>query len=199
MGSLRFHPRVWSFSASDFHQQLHPSSHFAALRHLEYHCDFDDERVFRLGPRFSSSSLPAPTSLRLVDWIGDMDTETGNFPWAQLTQISLEEFKGCQSDILDLLKACPSITHFALSSDRAFITTSGLEEFQLNSIVLSGLVHLEIGLGWDGMDGATPDHAFLLDILRYIRTPNSQDYPSASVTPCYFPNSCPVSMETCST
>ena len=171
-GSLRFHPREGRFSVNDFSQQLYPASHFAALRHLHYHCDFENDRLFSLGPHFDSSSLPSLTSLHLVDWLGETSMDAGPFPWAQLKQIRLSEFKGNQSDILYLLKACPSITHFALSSSRAYVSRFNLEKFKLDSIVLSALVHLEIELGWDGEDGDTPRHAPLLDILGYIRTPN---------------------------
>ncbi|TFL05115.1 hypothetical protein BDV98DRAFT_561499 [Pterulicium gracile] len=185
-GSLRFHPRAERFSISDFGQQLYPGSHFAALRRLDYHCDFDNDRLYLLGPQFDSSSLQSLTSLRLVDWIGKMGTDT-SFPWAQLKQISLAEFKGCQDDLLRLFQACPSITHFALSSDRTFLSDFHWDEFTLDSIVLPTLIHLEIELGWDGEDGNTPQHGPLLDILGCIRIPKLTRPSFRQLHPLLFP------------
>lgn len=137
-----------------------------------YHCDFQHDRLFSLGPHFDGASLSVLTSLHLVDWLGDMTTDAVEpFPWAQLRRINLSQYKGNQSDILHLFKACPSITHFASSSNRAYVSPFGLEQFKAGSIVLSAITHMELQLGWDGEHSDVPQYAPLLDILRYISTP----------------------------
>ncbi|TFL05113.1 hypothetical protein BDV98DRAFT_561497 [Pterulicium gracile] len=163
--SLLFHPDEL-FTVPTFNRLLRPPVHFTALRHLDYQCEANYERMFRLGPYFDTTSLPALTSLRLGSWLGDMSVDSNSFPWAQLHHICLANYIGDQEGILALLTSCPNITHFSFSTTYCF--TEDVENFQPNGVLLNELVQLEMSIPGGWMDKDCLD---LVQILLYIRAP----------------------------
>ena len=154
-----------TFPMGTLNQLLYPPVHFAALRHLEQGCDYEPARNFQVGPHFSTTTLPALTSLRLEHWYGELSTGMSHFPWAQLQQISLVEYIGDQNSILSLLRACSSaITHFSLSATQAN-SSSDIQGFVPSGILLSELVQLEFDIPCSG------ESKELLQIIPFICTP----------------------------
>lgn len=146
---------------------------FSALTRIDYICE---EGLFLLEPHFHKESLPALTTLRLHNWEGDLATDftldtASCSPWGPLRYIILVDFTGDSIAILRLLKACPVITHFSLSSAETTSNTTIVIAQDRTTVVLEELVQLQIELERHS------EPASLLQIVSFISCPKLKRLP----------------------
>jgi hypothetical protein len=144
------------------------------LKKLVYNCsdgggDDPADYTDRLHHLVDYSSLASLESLSLINWPGsyaDDDNSHPAYPWSQLTDVCISDFRGEPEELLELLSQSYQMVSFKLefygSNSPSPIMPDA--EFLPDSIILPRLTRMT----WN----TAPECAnSLLDILNYIRTP----------------------------